>query len=149
MFAQKCSYDDWSNGPIILQYMPLYSQTFHPYSINKPNIFMNKGLSIVQKLHMWCDALKVIWFSINIGGSIDYINPYSRGDFFFIRRYFDTTCTYFNTICTSSGLFLSLLKLLVFSGKTCWAHITPPIKNHKILSTENGNCPKTNTQNNQ
>ena len=32
MFARKCSYDYWSNGPIILQYIPLYGQTFHPYS---------------------------------------------------------------------------------------------------------------------
>ena len=34
-FAQKCSSNDWSNGPIRLQYMPLYGQTFHPYSICK------------------------------------------------------------------------------------------------------------------
>ena len=32
-FARKCSSDNWSNGPIILQYLPLYGQTFHPYSI--------------------------------------------------------------------------------------------------------------------
>ena len=32
MFAQKCSSGYWSNGPIRLQYMPLYGQTFHIYS---------------------------------------------------------------------------------------------------------------------
>ena len=32
MFAQKCSSDDGSNGPIILQYMPLIGQTLYPYS---------------------------------------------------------------------------------------------------------------------
>ena len=32
----------------------------------KPLIkFMNKVLIIVQKLHVWCDAFKVIWFGIN------------------------------------------------------------------------------------
>ena len=32
IFARKCSSDDWSNSPIILQYMPPYGQTFYPYS---------------------------------------------------------------------------------------------------------------------
>ena len=32
IFTRKCSSDDWSNGPIRLQYMPLVGQTFHPYS---------------------------------------------------------------------------------------------------------------------
>ena len=31
-FAQKCTFDYWSNGTIILKYMPLFGQTFHPYS---------------------------------------------------------------------------------------------------------------------
>ena len=32
IFVRKLSSDDWFNGPIILQYMSLYGQTFHPYS---------------------------------------------------------------------------------------------------------------------
>ena len=32
IFVQKYSSDDWSNGPIRLQYMPLYGQNFYPYS---------------------------------------------------------------------------------------------------------------------
>ena len=32
IFERKCSSDDGSNGPIILQYMPLIGETFHPYS---------------------------------------------------------------------------------------------------------------------
>ena len=31
-FSRKYSSDNWSNGPIRLQYMPLIGQTFHPYS---------------------------------------------------------------------------------------------------------------------
>ena len=31
-FARKCTFDYWSNGPIILQYMPICGQAFHPYS---------------------------------------------------------------------------------------------------------------------
>ena len=31
-FSQKCSYDDWYNGPIRLQYIPIYGHNFHPYN---------------------------------------------------------------------------------------------------------------------
>ena len=41
IFARKCSSNDWSNGPIRLQYMPHYGQNFHPYSTL---VFMAKGL---------------------------------------------------------------------------------------------------------
>ena len=33
MFEQKCSSEDWFNEQIKLQYMPLYGQIFHPYSM--------------------------------------------------------------------------------------------------------------------
>ena len=32
IFAQKFSYDNWSNGAIRLNYMPLYGHTFHWHS---------------------------------------------------------------------------------------------------------------------
>ena len=34
--------------------------------------FMNKGLSIFQKLHVRCDALTLMWFGINSSGRIVY-----------------------------------------------------------------------------
>ena len=37
---------------------------------------MNKGLSIIQKIHVRCDALKAILFGINSSGRIVYIVDY-------------------------------------------------------------------------
>ena len=68
--------DDWSNGPIRLQYMPLYGRLFHTYSRTKIEPFLTM---------IW--AKKCLWKINFYWGQLDFLpNQKIKQTWFFPRN---------------------------------------------------------------